>query len=132
MKRKLRASSLAVCLFAAGVLAAHAVATPPPGAGRPRPVTTIAPPAGTAHGSRVFLCHRTGSRRHPYVTVVVAARAVSAHLRHGDVLPLADGSCPGPAVPRTTLPTVPLVTTGTSGDGGTASPGDTTTATTAA
>ncbi len=49
------------------------------------------------HGSasqyqyRVVVCHRTGSRRHPFHTVVVSAHALRALLHHGDHL----GRCTG-------------------------------------
>lgn len=35
---------------------------------------------------KVALCHRTGSRKHPYVTIFVSQNAVRAHVRHGDAL----------------------------------------------
>ena len=36
---------------------------------------------------RVTLCHRTHSKKHPWVRITVSSRAVKAHLRHGDSLP---------------------------------------------
>jgi hypothetical protein len=39
---------------------------------------------GHGHKKKVTLCHHTGSKRHPYVTIRVSQRAVRAHLRHGD------------------------------------------------
>src|SRR5215216_485166 len=39
---------------------------------------------GGHHGNKVTICHRTGSKRHPYVTITVSRRALAAHLRHGD------------------------------------------------
>lgn len=38
------------------------------------------------YGKKVTICHRTGSKRHPFVTIRVARSAVPAHLRHGDRL----------------------------------------------
>jgi hypothetical protein len=35
---------------------------------------------------KVALCHKTGSRKHPYVTIFVSQSAVRGHLRHGDAL----------------------------------------------
>jgi len=38
------------------------------------------------YGKKVTICHRTGSKKHPFVTIRVARSAVAAHLRHGDRL----------------------------------------------
>jgi hypothetical protein len=38
------------------------------------------------YGKKVTICHRTGSKKHPFVTIRVAKSAVKAHLRHGDKL----------------------------------------------
>jgi hypothetical protein len=35
---------------------------------------------------RVAVCHRTGSKQHPWHVITVAAPAVKAHLKHGDKL----------------------------------------------
>ncbi len=43
---------------------------------------------------KVTLCHRTKSKKKPFVKVRVSERAVAAHLRHGDVMPNANGDCP--------------------------------------
>ena len=32
------------------------------------------------------ICHRTHSKKHPFVTITVSKSALPAHLRHGDVL----------------------------------------------
>jgi hypothetical protein len=37
-------------------------------------------------GGKVTICHRTGSRKHPRVTITVSRRALPAHLRHGDTI----------------------------------------------
>lgn len=52
--------------------------------------TTTVPTTTTVVVSRkVALCHKTGSKKHPYVTINVAQSAVKAHLRHGDAF----GAC---------------------------------------
>ena len=38
---------------------------------------------------KVAVCHKTGSKKHPYVTIKVAQSSVKAHLRHGDAF----GAC---------------------------------------
>ena len=38
------------------------------------------------YDKKVTICHRTGSKKHPFVTIRVSKRAVRAHLRHGDKL----------------------------------------------
>jgi hypothetical protein len=39
---------------------------------------------------KVTICHRTHSKKHPFVTITVAKAAIPAHLAHGDKL----GPCP--------------------------------------
>ena len=109
----MRVVALALCLFAAGAVASYAVATPPPGKGHMPLITTAATTTvpGKGHAGKVVLCHRTGSKSHPFVKLVVNAKAVKAHLKHGDVLPLSDGSCPKPAAPTTTTAPAPATTT---------------------
>jgi hypothetical protein len=34
----------------------------------------------------VTICHRTHSKKHPFVTITIAPSALKAHLRHGDLL----------------------------------------------
>jgi len=50
--------------------------------------TAVSPPSTPAaaeqYPPRVVLCHRTKSKRNPYVTIRVRRGAVRAHLRHGD------------------------------------------------
>lgn len=38
------------------------------------------------YDKKVTICHRTGSKKHPFVTIRVSRRAVRAHLAHGDRL----------------------------------------------
>jgi hypothetical protein len=42
----------------------------------------------------VSLCHHTGSWKHPYHLIHVSSHALPAHIRHGDVTPAANNSCP--------------------------------------
>ncbi|HEY1512438.1 MAG TPA: hypothetical protein VGF66_01710 [Gaiellaceae bacterium] len=71
-----------------GVTAAVALA----GSGRSKddPAST---PATTAP-AKVWLCHHTGSGKHPYHLIHVSSHAVPAHRRHGDVDPGVGHSCP--------------------------------------
>ena len=39
----------------------------------------------TTTGKKVWICHRTHSKKHPFVTITVSNNAVPAHLRHGDL-----------------------------------------------
>jgi hypothetical protein len=59
--------------------------------------TTTAAPGGataTTTSSTVWVCHHTGSWKHPYHLIQISTRALPAHMRHGDVTPGADNSCP--------------------------------------
>ncbi|TMJ96996.1 MAG: sigma-70 family RNA polymerase sigma factor [Actinobacteria bacterium] len=54
------------------------------------PPATSEPPAKTSAGNElVVICHMTGSKHNPAVTISVNAAAVNAHLAHGDAL----GAC---------------------------------------
>jgi hypothetical protein len=49
-------------------------------------------PAATGqYEKKETICHRTGSKKNPFVTIRVSRHAVPAHLRHGDKL----GPCEG-------------------------------------
>jgi hypothetical protein len=59
--------------------------------------TTTAVAAGattTTTSSKVWVCHHTGSWKHPYHLIHISTHALPAHMRHGDVTPGADNSCP--------------------------------------
>jgi hypothetical protein len=48
--------------------------------------------AGAA--SKVWVCHHTGSWKHPYHLIHISTHALHAHLRRADVLPGPNNSCP--------------------------------------
>jgi hypothetical protein len=47
----------------------------------------------TVPSKKVTICHRTHSKKKPYVKIRVSVNALKAHLRHGDILAGA-GPCP--------------------------------------
>src|SRR5262249_27384474 len=57
---------------------------------------------------KVTICHRTHSKKHPFVTITISISAVPAHMRHGDKM----GACP------TVTTTTSSTTTTTSGSHG--------------
>jgi hypothetical protein len=44
--------------------------------------------------SKIWVCHHTGSWKHPYHLIHISAHALPAHMNHGDVRPGADNPCP--------------------------------------
>lgn len=128
----MKLKALLLTLLVAGFVTSIAVAGPPPGKGKDKggkPGKKSGAPALTAattttgttstttttskgKAGKVMLCHRTGSKKHPFVPIVVSRNAVKAHLKHGDLPMPASGGCP------------------TAGGGGTTTTGTTTTGTT--
>jgi hypothetical protein len=47
------------------------------------------PAAADQYPKKVTICHKTGSKKNPFVTIRVSRNAVKAHLRHGDAV----GAC---------------------------------------
>ena len=47
-------------------------------------------------GKKVTVCHRTHSKKHPWVKIRISTHALRAHLRHGDFVVDADHPCPPP------------------------------------
>jgi hypothetical protein len=47
--------------------------------------------AADQYVGKVTICHHTGSRTHPFVTITINRNALQAHLNHGDTL----GPCTG-------------------------------------
>ena len=78
--RRLATPIAVIALLAAGGFAAVSIAS---GGGLAHGVTTG---LTTTTGGKVTVCHRTGSKKHPFHTITVAVPAVRAHLKHGDVL----------------------------------------------
>lgn len=72
-----RGATLALVSVAAAALAVTGMAAVGSSAG---------PAASLQYEKKVTICHRTHSKKHPFVTIRVSRRAVPAHLRHGDAL----------------------------------------------
>src|SRR5262245_13709915 len=81
--RRLATPVAVIALLAAGGFAAVSIAN---GGGLAHITTTG---LTTTTGGKVAICHRTGSKKHPFHTINVALPAVRAHLKHGDAL----GAC---------------------------------------
>jgi hypothetical protein len=105
-------------VFAAGLAVSLAWAAPPPGKGNGKEKKTSTSSSSTsstssttttATGKKVQVCHRTGSKKKPYVLISISRNALPAHLRKGDQMPTAGAngkpSCPTAPVTTTTSTT---------------------------
>jgi len=69
-------------------------ATTTTAAGTGPKTAVVAGPTTSTASSKVWVCHHTGSWKHPYHLIHISTHALPAHMRHGDVTPGADNSCP--------------------------------------
>jgi hypothetical protein len=86
IKRKLLSMGAGVVLLGTAGFAAASIAL---GGGFAAVTDTTGTTGTTPAHAKVTLCHRTHSKKHPFVAITVAASAVPAHLHHGDTL----GAC---------------------------------------
>jgi hypothetical protein len=89
---------LLAVVFVAGLATSFAVASPskkpPQGSTSGTTATGTTSQTTSTEGKKVALCHRTGSKSHPWVKLRVSKNAVKAHMRHGDMALGANGECP--------------------------------------
>jgi hypothetical protein len=81
----------------AGMLVAGLTAAVALGSGNGAKDGTVSESTTTTSAStlpKVWLCHHTGSWKHPYHLIHVSGHAVAALRRHGDVDPGAGNTCP--------------------------------------
>jgi hypothetical protein len=71
----------------------------------------LGPAAAQQYPKKVTICHRTGSKTNPFVTITTSNNALPAHSRHQDgrdIIPAPAGGCPT-ASPQPAAP-APAVT----------------------
>jgi hypothetical protein len=54
----------------------------------------LGPAAASQYPKKVTVCHRTHSKKHPWVKIRISTHALKAHLRHGDFVVDASNPCP--------------------------------------
>src|SRR5438034_7600571 len=59
----------------------------------------LGPAAASQYPKKVTVCHRTHSKKHPWVKIRISRNALPAHLRHGDFI--VDEKTPCPPVTAT-------------------------------
>jgi len=57
----------------------------------------LGPAAAGQYPKKVTVCHRTHSKKHPWVKIRISRHAVRAHLRHGDFVVDETHPCPPPS-----------------------------------
>jgi hypothetical protein len=55
---------------------------------------SLGPAAASQYPKKVTVCHRTHSKKHPWVKISISTHALKAHLRHGDFVVDASNPCP--------------------------------------
>lgn len=73
---------------------AHPVKAKPAEPVKVAPAAPPAPAAPQKAHAKTTICHHTGSRSHPWVTITVSNSALGAHGRHGDLIPAPAAGCP--------------------------------------
>ena len=54
----------------------------------------LGPAAASQYPKKVTVCHRTHSKKHPWVKIRISNHALKAHLRHGDFVVDETHPCP--------------------------------------
>jgi hypothetical protein len=54
----------------------------------------LGPAAASQYPKKVTVCHRTHSKKHPWVKIRISRHALKAHVRHGDFVVDATHPCP--------------------------------------
>jgi hypothetical protein len=55
---------------------------------------SLGPAAASQYPKKVTVCHRTHSKKHPWVKISISTHALKAHLHHGDFVVDATHPCP--------------------------------------